>query len=206
MNDCAIARTTGIPRTTVRGWRRAPGILRRQAAGDSSCGIDHDFTALPAAEYSYLLGLYLGDGCISDARRGVWKLRIVLDQKYPAIIGRCREAISAVMPGKQAGVVQRKGCVEVYVCSKHWPCLFPQHGPGKKHTRTIALEPWQQNFVEKATLDLPQSRHRSPRRIRRPKVSAGAVAVCPTSGVVARPRIANRTSRAVPLRYVHYTA
>jgi len=31
--------------------------------------------------------------------------------------------------------------------SKAWPCLFPQHGPGKKHTRRIALEPWQLALV-----------------------------------------------------------
>ncbi len=35
--------------------------------------------------------------------------------------------------------------------SKHWPCLFPQHGPGKKHDRRIALEPWQQALVDQAT-------------------------------------------------------
>jgi hypothetical protein len=29
----------------------------------------------------------------------------------------------------------------------HWPCLFPQHGPGKKHERTIQLEPWQGAIV-----------------------------------------------------------
>ena len=26
---------------------------------------------------------------------------------------------------------------------QHWPCLFPQHGPGRKHLRPIRLEPWQ---------------------------------------------------------------
>jgi hypothetical protein len=31
---------------------------------------------------------------------------------------------------------------------KHWPCLFPQHGPGRKHTRRIALVPWQQRIVD----------------------------------------------------------
>jgi len=36
---------------------------------------------------------------------------------------------------------------EVYSFSKHWPHMFPQHGPGAKHTRQIALEPWQQNIV-----------------------------------------------------------
>ena len=32
--------------------------------------------------------------------------------------------------------------------SRHWPCLFPQHGPGMKHTRAIVLEPWQQRIVD----------------------------------------------------------
>lgn len=29
----------------------------------------------------------------------------------------------------------------------HWPCLFPQHGPGRKHERRITLAPWQQAIV-----------------------------------------------------------
>lgn len=28
-------------------------------------------------------------------------------------------------------------------------CLFPQHGPGRKHERTIAPEPWQLAVVER---------------------------------------------------------
>ena len=35
--------------------------------------------------------------------------------------------------------------------SKHWPCLFPQHKPGRKHNRRIALEPWQQALIDQAT-------------------------------------------------------
>jgi hypothetical protein len=98
-----------------------------------------------------VLGLYLGDGCISRDRR-VWRLRITLDKKYQGIIDRCREAIDMLMPGQRAGIVrQAKGCVEVTLYSKHWPCLLPQHGPGKKHTRPIRLEPWQQALVEEAT-------------------------------------------------------
>jgi hypothetical protein len=30
----------------------------------------------------------------------------------------------------------------------HWPCLFPQHGPGKKHLRKIELAEWQKVIVE----------------------------------------------------------
>jgi hypothetical protein len=43
--------------------------------------------------------------------------------------------------------VQKQGCTEVLSYSKHWPCLFPQHGLGKKHLRPIVLQTWQQTIV-----------------------------------------------------------
>jgi hypothetical protein len=96
--------------------------------------------------------MYLGDGCISRSRQ-VWRLRIFLDTKYPGIIGRCCEAINTLMPGQRAATLKRRrmNCVEVSLCSKHWPCLFPQHGPGIKHTRPIQLAPWQEALVKQAT-------------------------------------------------------
>jgi hypothetical protein len=33
---------------------------------------------------------------------------------------------------------------------KHWPVLFPQHGPGRKHERTIELTSWQGEIAAKA--------------------------------------------------------
>lgn len=152
LNDCAIARLTGIPRPTVRDWRCRPQ-LRRQTVSTSSCGIDHDFSGIPAKAYSYLLGLYLGDGCVSRCRL-VWHLRVSLDRKYPDIIDRCRVAIDMLMPRQHASIYpQPKGCVVVSHYSKHWPCLLPQHGPGRKHNRPIRLQPWQELLVNEATED-----------------------------------------------------
>jgi hypothetical protein len=149
VNDCAIARQLGVPRTTVRDWRCRPQIQPRLVS-TSACGVVHDFSVHPATAYCYVLGLYLGDGSISRNRR-VWRLRVTLDRKYPAIIDRCREAIEVLMPGQRTGIVPRVGCVDVSLHSKHWPCLLPQHGPGRKHLRPIALEPWQQALVDQAT-------------------------------------------------------
>ena len=42
----------------------------------------------------HLLGLYLGDGCISAHARGVYRLRIVLDVKYPGIIAAATAALA----------------------------------------------------------------------------------------------------------------
>lgn len=41
-----------------------------------------------------------------------------------------------------------KNYVEVHAYSKTWPCLFPQHGPGRKHERQIMLADWQQELVD----------------------------------------------------------
>lgn len=43
---------------------------------------------------------------------------------------------------------ERDGCTAVTALWKHWPCLFPQHGEGRKHTRRIELEGWQQEIVD----------------------------------------------------------
>jgi hypothetical protein len=99
--------------------------------------------------YAYLLGLYLGDGYIVHHRRGVYRLTITLDAKYPSIVSECRAAIEAVMPTGRVGVQFRHGgtCAWVVNSSKQWPCLIPQHGPGKKHERLIELADWQQRVV-----------------------------------------------------------
>jgi hypothetical protein len=53
-----------------------------------------------------------------------------------------------ISPTATAYRTKARGYVSVVSYSLHWPCLFPQHGPGKKHERRIALEPWQQAIVD----------------------------------------------------------
>jgi hypothetical protein len=104
----------------------------------------------PQADYAYLLGLYLGDGCIGPAGardKKVWKLRIACADAWPGLRCECERAMSAVRPGNKVRTQQQIGCTEVISCSRHWPCLFPQHGPGRKHMRKIELQPWQRTIV-----------------------------------------------------------
>jgi hypothetical protein len=144
-----VARIVGVPRGTVRDWMygRVPGRCRLEANGGcTSCGRMHDFESLPSV-YAYLLGMYLGDGCLSAHRREVFKLRISLDARYPEIVEECRDAIRAVMPRSRINRVDNGTWFELYSYSKSWPCFFPQHGPGKKHERPIVLSPWQWALV-----------------------------------------------------------
>jgi hypothetical protein len=150
LNNCAIARLTGIPRGTVRDWVRGKTRVARSGGGCPQCGhAAHDFGRLPAAAYSYLLGIYLGDGTISKAPKGVFVLRIVQDTRYPRIIGEIKRAVEAVMPRNRVHVMRRgvHNCVEIASRSKSWPCLFPQHGAGRKHERTIELQAWQWGYI-----------------------------------------------------------
>jgi hypothetical protein len=105
---------------------------------------------LPPSEYSYLLGQYLGDGSIARHPRDVYRLNITTCDDYPDIRARVEATMEAVIgrtPGRNPG----PGCTDVNAYSKHWPCLFPQHGPGKKHTRLIVLAEWQRGIVERHT-------------------------------------------------------
>jgi hypothetical protein len=42
--------------------------------------------------YSYLLGMYLGDGCVSATKR-TYQLVVVCDSSYPEIIESCAAAM-----------------------------------------------------------------------------------------------------------------
>jgi hypothetical protein len=101
--------------------------------------------------YAYLLGQYLGDGCLGAFPRGVWSLRIACGDAWPGIKEECISAIMAVHPGGKVFEVRDQGCVQVTSLWKHWICHFPQHGRGRKHERTIAFEPWQHDIVVEHT-------------------------------------------------------
>ncbi|GAA3382406.1 transcriptional regulator [Streptomyces racemochromogenes] len=138
----SVSKETGISRAAIRAWQSRIDPLPRMNRS-ASCSGPSD-----AAAYAYLLGLYLGDGCISPHPRGGHYLRIACADAWPGLIALCRAAILAVRPADKVYVLQRQGCVNVTSYGRHWTCLFPQHAPGKKHERRIALEPWQQEIVD----------------------------------------------------------
>jgi hypothetical protein len=100
--------------------------------------------------YSYLLGMYLGDGCVTTTHR-THQLVITWDGAYPQIIDDCWAATSlTLLPVRVHRYrVPRSRCIRVVAASKRWPDAFPQHGPGRKHERRIVLEPWQRAIVDR---------------------------------------------------------
>jgi hypothetical protein len=154
--DREISELTGVPVNTIRIWgnRGLPLQARRAFSGATfcaRCGAEaHDHASIPDAPYAYLLGVYLGDGCVSRNGRS-WRLSIAQDASYPGIVASCREAIEEIVG--RAPRLQRdyggKRCVHIVSGWKQWPCYFPQHGLGRKHSRKIALVDWQRRIVER---------------------------------------------------------
>ncbi|MEU4601520.1 transcriptional regulator [Kribbella sp. NPDC023972] len=138
----AISKRLGVSRATLRDWRDREG--RRPYPSDCPRCTNRQ----PAAtSYAHLLGLYLGDGCLSKHRKEVYALRIACDDAYPRLIDEAVAAVTAVHPSRPVHRVQAVGYTSVVSYWKHWPCLFPQHGPGPKHHRRIELAGWQREIV-----------------------------------------------------------
>ncbi|WP_438294415.1 helix-turn-helix domain-containing protein [Streptomyces sp. HUAS TT7] len=147
MTNRAVAERLNVPRGTVRWWRhedrRSRGEPYEHPTDCPQCtGRDFDHVA-----YAYLLGLYLGDGHIISKPKQ-HHLSIFCNAAQTGLIDAAEQAMQSVMPLPSTTRRQREGCVEVKSFTKHWTCMFPQHGPGKKHERRIALEPWQQDIVD----------------------------------------------------------
>ena len=138
-----IARRTSLPRSTVRDWVTAgPGPRRKEWMGVELADRDR-------ARYAYLLGAYLGDGHIVRVARS-WCLRLYLDAAYPGIVNEVDDAVAKISPAgrtSRAESPSRGSMVVVYSYGRHWLAAFPQHGPGKKHQRAIALADWQDVIV-----------------------------------------------------------
>ncbi len=130
---------TGVHRSTLRAWLGEPIPVGECPRCDD--------VAVDPASYAALLGYYLGDGCVSRHHR-YFTLRVSCDASYPGIIRDVEATIGGVRPDKRVFRVRAPGVVVVQSNWKHWPCLFPQHGPGRKHERPIVLEPWQVAIVE----------------------------------------------------------
>lgn len=144
----SVSKETGISRAAIRSWQHR--IEPRSHRG-LPCPRCEDPPRPPEdqAAYAYLLGLYLGDGYIVQwSGHRSPSLAITCDDSWPGLMDECELARRAVFPDNSVCRARKIGCHDVKLYSNHLRCLFPQHGPGKKHERLIALAPWQQAIVD----------------------------------------------------------
>ncbi|AZQ34070.1 helix-turn-helix domain-containing protein [Streptomyces cyaneochromogenes] len=145
-----VARQLNVPAGTIGKWLHLDRSKRGECPGRKPPKCPRcDGRPLDQGAYSYLLGLYLGDGYIvqwSGSRTP--SLIITCDNAWPGLMDECEQAMHSVFPNNAVCRSPKEGCHDVKLSSNHLRCMFPQHGPGKKHERPIALEPWQQEIVD----------------------------------------------------------
>ena len=146
--DKENAQICGVSVAAIRHWRagRRHVASGMAAARKITCPRCHP-RPVDEPPYAYLLGLYLGDGHIARGPRDVYALTIACCDDWPGLRAAARQAMATVMPTSRVSFVQQTGCTMVKSYSKHWTCLFPQHGPGRKHQRKTELEQWQDAIV-----------------------------------------------------------
>jgi hypothetical protein len=163
-NKSVIERETGIPRETIRDFLKRFGTqteieeyLHREQQSKWKIRItEPDFRF----HYAYMLGIYLGDGYIVKDPR-TYRLRAVMDMKYPNILNGVIESIKILAPHNSVCTVQRNGCIEIACYSNYWVEMFPQHGAGVKHKRAIILEDWQQKIVDEYCIEFVRGLYHS---------------------------------------------
>ncbi len=84
------------------------------------------------ADYAELLGLYLGDGHVTEMARAQ-RLRLMLDAKYRASSKRRRSWPAGRPENRSAAQFPHEGrMVTLHSYHRHWTCLFPQPAQARR--------------------------------------------------------------------------
>jgi len=145
-NNSEISRITKIPRGTVKDWINNPpkhfvDKLNKESIKDALI-----YNKDMHSTYSYLLGLYLGDGYINKCER-TFRMRIALDKKYGALNEYAKSRMQELFKENKIGIVNYKNHINISVYNSQITELFPQHGKGVKHSRDVSLKKWQKELV-----------------------------------------------------------
>jgi hypothetical protein len=149
--DCEIAWRTGIPRSTISAWRHGRNVTYHQRLSEApSWHPSH-----PSA-YCYLLGLYLGDGCLYVSPTGFATIVITLDVSYPGIVEEAMTALRTCFPNTPVHWAPRNDGSVAAVQANHpaLPFALPHHGAGPKHLRPIGLQRWQRQLTHQFPREL----------------------------------------------------
>ena len=166
-----VVQLTGLTRSCVNNWRRGFGKthmneniqIGRTSIEDpveylcSMNSLVDRFDIFNA--YSFILGMYLGDGCISPMGRTKC-LQIALDNKYPNLIELVRSNLKLIF-NREPSVYDRSvdrgqkyisNSIHMKIYSINLGILFPHEGSGSKHLRKIELTEWQKRIINPSQL------------------------------------------------------
>jgi DNA-binding transcriptional regulator WhiA len=93
---------------------------------------------------SYVIGLALGDGNLSNPNGRAQRLRITCDKKYPVLIEKISDTLAELFPQNKVSVVDRdKGYLDISVFSNHLEEILPwKSNSGSKFVQNANVPDW----------------------------------------------------------------
>jgi hypothetical protein len=158
-----IVRQTGLTRSCVNNWVNRGSRINERILNNNGVltiiadPIEYIKSLNPNnsetdsfRSYSFILGLYFGDGCISRTGRSK-QLSIALDKKYPGLNEYVIYHMSQLFNKNPTiydrsidrGQKYKSNCINIKYSNKNLGIIFPHEGVGKKYERSIRLEKWQ---------------------------------------------------------------
>lgn len=136
----SLSKKYNIPRGTINYW------CKNKDKNISEKPID--ILDLDSISYSYILGVYLGDGHINKMLR-TYRLRFFLDSRQDLVIEECVKHLKILFPSNSVNVISTKyNYVIITLYSNNIPYIFPQHGKGEKYKRKIKLNDKQKKIIK----------------------------------------------------------
>ncbi len=93
---------------------------------------------------SYIIGVAIGDGNLSNPNGRAIRLRITCDKKYPLLIKRIINSLQSLLPQNKVSIVEREeGCLDISVYSNHLEKILGWKAKkGSKFIQNVSIPPW----------------------------------------------------------------
>lgn len=93
---------------------------------------------------TYVIGVALGDGNLSNPNKRAVRLRITCDTKYKKIIENIIKSIKIILPKNKVSIVKReKNYIDISCYSNKWESLLGwKVGLGSKYKQKISVPKW----------------------------------------------------------------
>jgi DNA-binding transcriptional regulator WhiA len=92
---------------------------------------------------SYIIGVALGDGNLSNPNGRAVRLRVTCDKKYPKLMRYIQHSLQLLLPENKVSLVNKPGCMDVSVYSNHLPELIGYAWDGgPKIAQGVGVHSW----------------------------------------------------------------
>ena len=90
---------------------------------------------------SYIIGIAIGDGNLSNPNHRATRLRVTCDKKYPLLIKRITISLQRLLPENKVSIVECKdNCIDISVYSNYLENLLGwQVGKGSKFDQKVSV-------------------------------------------------------------------